>query len=238
VEDKLSAGARVADLECRTAGGPGRAAGSISEPLSIFVDQVRLTGDTHTERNEMSPLLAPIESPRHPMLKLGYVFTRKQFGTVPGPLSVFCARMPFAFTSFYGKVGKLDKKLTLPTGLALLVRQQVAQINVCEFCIEGSRWAAIKESQTNEAKFDALADYHSSPLFSDAERAALDYASEVTRERDVRPETFAALARHFSERQICDIAWLVASEHLYNLNNIALGIGAAGICKLPVAQAA
>jgi alkylhydroperoxidase family enzyme len=184
----------------------------------------------------MTPLLAPVERPGHPMLKLAYVFTRKQLGTVPGPLSVFCARMPFAFTSFYGKVGKLDKKLTLPSGLALLLRQQVARINVCEFCIEGSRYAALKESAANEAKFDALGDYHSSPLFSDSERAALDYVTEVTRQKDVDPETFAALARHYDERQICDIAWLVASEHLYNLSNISLGIGADGICKVPTAS--
>ena len=181
----------------------------------------------------MTSLLPPVEKPSHPMLKLGYVFTRKQLGTVPGPLSVFCARMPFAFTSFYGKVSKLDKKLTLPSGLALLLRQQVARINVCEFCIEGSRYAAIKESAANEAKFDALGDYHTSPMFTAAERAALDYVTEVTREKDVDPETFAALARHYDERQICEIAWLVASEHLYNLNNISLGIGADGICKVP-----
>ena len=62
----------------------------------------------------MTPLLPPIEKPAHPMLKLGYLFTRKQFGTVPGPLSVFCARMPFPFTRFYGNLSKLDKKLSLP----------------------------------------------------------------------------------------------------------------------------
>lgn len=146
--------------------------------------------------------------------------------------------MPFAFTSFYGKVSRLDKKLTLPSGLALLIRQQVARINVCEFCIEGSRYAAIKQSSANEAKFDALADYRSSPLFSEAERAALDYVSEVTRKKHVDPETFAALADHYNERQICEIAWLVASEHLYNLNNISLGIGADGICKVPAPSAA
>jgi alkylhydroperoxidase family enzyme len=242
--------ARVADRPApeaaAVAGGPGRdgsaplkaeagrAAGGCRFSWARFV----LQATTHKQRKNMSPLLAPVEKPSHPMLKLGYLFTRRQFGTVPGPLSVFCARMPFAFTSFYGKVGKLDKKLTLPAGLALLIRQQVARINVCEFCIEGSRYAAIKESAANEAKFDALADYHSSPLFSESERAALDYVSEVTREKDVHPETFAALARHYDERQICEVAWLVASEHLYNLNNIALGIGAAGICEVPVAQAA
>ena len=186
----------------------------------------------------MSPLLSPVEHPRHPLLKLGYLFTRRQFGTVPGPLSVFCARMPFAFSSFYGKVPKLDKKLSLPAGTALLIRQQVARINVCAYCTDAGRWAAIKAAAENEAKFDALDDYHASPLFTDAERAALDYVTDLTREKHVRPTTFATLAGHYDERQICEIAWLAASEHLYNINNIALGIGSDGYCKIPAATAA
>jgi alkylhydroperoxidase family enzyme len=181
----------------------------------------------------MTPLLSPVDKPRHPMLKLAYLFTRKQFGAVPGPLSVFCARMPFAFTRFYGKIGSLDKKLSLPADTALLIRQQVACTNVCSFCIDSSRWAAIRKSGANEAKFDALDDYHSSPLFTDAERAALDYVTELTRERDVQPGTFAALARHYDDRQICEIVWLTASEHLYNVNNIGLGIGSSGLCEVP-----
>jgi AhpD family alkylhydroperoxidase len=171
------------------------------------------------------------------MLKLGYFFTRKQFGTVPGPLSVFCARMPFPFTRFYGKLSSLDKKLTLPADTALLIRQQVARTNVCSYCIDANRWAAIKRSAANEAKFDALDDFHGSPLFTDAERAALDYATEVTNDKQVRPDTFAALARHYDERQICEIVWLVASEHLYNINNVALNIGSDGYCKVPAGQA-
>jgi AhpD family alkylhydroperoxidase len=171
------------------------------------------------------------------MLKLGYFFTRKQLGTVPGPLSVFCARMPFAFTGFYGKLPKLDKKLSLPSETALLVRQQVARTNVCAYCVDANRWAAIKKSAANEAKFDALGDYPTSPLFTDAERAALDFVTEVTNEKEVRPETFAAVQRHYDEREICELTWLVASEHLYNMNNIALGIGSDGYCKVPTAQA-
>lgn len=186
----------------------------------------------------MTPLLSPVEKPGHPMLKLGYLFTRKQFGSVPGPLSVFCARLPFAFSRFYGQVSKLDKKLTLPADTALLIRQQVARVNACAFCIDSSRWAAIKKSAANEAKFDALDDYRASQLFTDAERAALDYVTEVTRTKSVAPNTFAALARHYGERQICEIAWLLASEHLYNMNNIALGIGSAGYCERPAARLA
>ena len=85
------------------------------------------------------------------------------------------------------------------------------------------------------AKLDALGDYQTSPLFSDAERAALAYATELTEDRHVSPDTFAELARHYSEREICDIVFLVASEHLYNVNNIGLNIGSAEMCEATVA---
>lgn len=49
--------------------------------------------------------------------------------------------------------------------------------------------------------------------------------------RRVSHATFAALAEHHSEREICDIVWLVASEHLFNLSNIGLNIGSDGLCE-------
>jgi alkylhydroperoxidase family enzyme len=89
----------------------------------------------------------------------------------------------------------------------------VARINVCLFCIDGDRWAAIKASM-NEAKFDALEQYSTSPLFADAERAALDYVTELTRDKKVTPDIFARLSDYYSEREICEIVWLAASEHI------------------------
>ncbi len=89
----------------------------------------------------------------------------------------------------------------------------------------------LHKSPESAAKFDALDEYRTSPLFSDAERAALDYATELTEESHVSPDTFAELARHYSEREICEIVWLVASEHLYNINNIGLNIGSDCLCE-------
>jgi alkylhydroperoxidase family enzyme len=109
--------------------------------------------------------LTPIEHPRGLMMKLAYFFTRKQFGKVLTPLKVHSARLPAAFGLFYSKVAKLDKKLTLPTELVFLIREQVARINVCEFCMDIGRSFAIKATM-NEAKFDALADYRTSSLFT------------------------------------------------------------------------
>jgi alkylhydroperoxidase family enzyme len=84
----------------------------------------------------------------------------------------------------------------------------------------------------NEAKFDALEDYNASPLFSDGERAMLNYVTELTRDKNVKPETFARLAKHYSERAICEIVWLVASEHFYNMTNIGLNIHSDMLCDI------
>ncbi len=81
----------------------------------------------------MDTFLPPIEKPRGLMLKLAYLFTRWQFGKVLTPLKVHSARLPSAFGLFYAKIGKLDKKLTLPPELALLIREHVARLNVCLF---------------------------------------------------------------------------------------------------------
>ncbi|HEV2454368.1 MAG TPA: carboxymuconolactone decarboxylase family protein [Verrucomicrobiae bacterium] len=181
--------------------------------------------------------LAPIEKPRGFIMKLAYYFTRKQFGKVLTPIKVHSARLPAAFGMFYGKVGKLDQKLTLPREMVFLVREQVARINVCIFCMDIGRAFAIKATM-NEAKFDALDEYRTSALFSEAERAALDYVTELTRDKKVNPDTFERMTRHYSEREICEIVWLVATEHLYNMTNIGLNIHSDMLCDLTKKQKA
>ena len=180
----------------------------------------------------MPPYLAPIEKPRGLLLKLTYYFTRRMFGKVSTPIAVFSARMPTAFLSFYGKVSRLDNKLTLPQQAVVLIRERVASINGCLYCMDASRRYALSKTPGVLPKLDALAEYQTSPLFTDTERAALDYVSELVRHQSVSPGTFAELSRHYSEREICDIVWLVASEHVYNMTNIGLGIGSDGMCEL------
>jgi alkylhydroperoxidase family enzyme len=175
--------------------------------------------------------LPPVEKPRGLMMKLVYAMTRRQFGKVLTPLKVFCARLPVAFGQFYGKISALDKKLLLPPETVMLIREQVAQTNVCLFCIDIGRYFTIKTSM-NQAKFDALGQYRTSSLFSDAERAALDYVTELARDKKVELETFSRLARYYSERQICEIVWLVASEHFYNMTSIGLNIHSDMLCDV------
>jgi len=179
-----------------------------------------------------NPFLPRVEKPKGAFWRLSYYFMRKKFGVVVTPASVFSVRMPLAFTAFYGKVGRLDKKLELDHDLALLIRERVASLNGCLFCMDASRAAALERSEQLRRRLDELSNYDTSALFTAHERAALTYVTELTTERFVEPETFAQLAAHFDEREICDLVYVVASEHMFNLSNIGLNIGSDNVCQI------
>lgn len=177
------------------------------------------------------PFLSPIERPPNFFMRIAYFFTKRQFGKVITPLKVHSARLPFAFARFYTNIASLDKKLVLDPETVMLIREFVARTNVCNFCIDSNRLLVITESM-NLDKFNALDDYKASPLFDDKDRSCLDYVSELTNHKSVDPQTFNHLLEFFSEREICEIVYIIASEHLYNITNIGLNINSDSLCKL------
>jgi AhpD family alkylhydroperoxidase len=178
------------------------------------------------------PFLAPVERPQSLIMRVIYAMTKKQFGKVLTPLKVWAVRLPPAFGSFVGKISQLDKKLVLPQEIQFLVRQRVAQINTCSFCIDIGRYFAMKEHVAEE-KMQSLERYSESPLFNERERAALDYVTELTRDKHVSAAAIARLKANFSDREICEIAWLVAGEHVYNMINVGLNIHSDRLCSVP-----
>ena len=185
--------------------------------------------DTSLDMDE--PFLHPIDEPSDPAIREAYQNMKQYFGKVMTPARVFNSRMPPDFLQFYTQISVLDQELELSKETVMLIRQQVARINVCLFCIDSNRAATIWASM-NQAKFDTLDRYQTSPLFSEAERAALDYVTTLTKERKVDPKVFAKLLKHYSERQICEIVYLVASEHVYNMTNIGLNIHSDMLCNI------
>src|SRR5438132_455405 len=99
------------------------------------------------------------------------------------------------------KAGMLEKKLKLESETAVLIRERVASTNMCLYCMDANRWSAMKKAGVDAGKLDALTDYQTSPPFSDSERTALAFATELTEDRHVSPDTFAELARHSLQHQ-------------------------------------
>lgn len=178
-----------------------------------------------------TPFLTPIEKPKSFLWKILYFLTRQRFGKVLTPLKVMAVRLPVAFGTFSGKIGQLDKKLKLPAETVMLVREQVAHLNVCLFCVDIGRAHTIMASM-NQAKFDALPDYQHSPLFTEKEKVLLDFVTRLARDRKMDSELFDKLAQHYDERSICEIVWIVATEFYYNISNIGLNIHSDMLCDI------
>lgn len=179
----------------------------------------------------MDTFLPAIEQPKSMMMKLAYFLTRKKFGKVLTPLKVHSVRLPLAFGMFYGKISALDKKLILPREMQMMIRILTGNINVCLFCVDIVRWVAAKES-VSEEKLAALSDYSNSSLFSEPERAVFDYVTELTMDKNVSTPTFKKMSSYYSGREICEIVWLVATEHVYNITNIGLNIHSDMLCNV------
>ena len=183
-------------------------------------------------KNAMTARLTPVENPKSPLMKLAYWFTKRMFGKVISPLKLIYARLPFSFLNWSRKIQPLQKQLAIPQDLALLIKIHVAQLNGCGFCIDIGKAQAMKQFERQERFFE-VSRFEESELFSQKERLALRFATELTHHKHVSDKTYAQCQQLFSDEELIGIAWTVAIEHYYNIINGAFGIESDGLCRLP-----
>ncbi len=81
-------------------------------------------------------------------------------------------------------------------------------------------------------KIRALHDHANSPLFSDAEKAALEYADAMTdTSREVDDELFARMRQHYDDDTIAEITMIIAWENSSSRFNRAFRIPSQGFWK-------
>ena len=85
-----------------------------------------------------------------------------------------------------------------------------------------------------DERLAAVTNWHDSPLFTEPERVALEYAERMTiTGQQVDDALFARLKQHYGEAQIVELTAAVALENFRSKFNPALGIEAQGFCMLP-----
>ncbi|HWM98400.1 MAG TPA: carboxymuconolactone decarboxylase family protein [Streptosporangiaceae bacterium] len=111
-----------------------------------------------------------------------------------------------------------------------LVELKGAQMIGCEYCVDlGSQ--ICRNSGFSDEELLALPRYQSSDLFTDREKAALDYAVAVMRTPvEVTDELFARVRSYFDDRQLVEITALLTLVNLDRFN-AAFGIGSAGFSE-------
>ena len=113
--------------------------------------------------------------------------------------------------------------LDLDRKLAQLLRLRVAQVNTCSYCLILHSKAA-HDQGIETAKIDNLASWWESELYSSEERAALRYCDALThgKGRDFQGVHDVA-AKHFSEKEIAEIAAIVINMNLWTRLKLAQG---------------
>jgi AhpD family alkylhydroperoxidase len=108
-----------------------------------------------------------------------------------------------------------------------LVELKGAQMIGCEFCVDlGSQ--ICRNSGFSDDELLALPRYRSSDLFTEREKAALDFTVGVMRTPvEVTDEVFARVKEHFTDQQLVEITALLTVVNLDRFN-AAFGIGSAG----------
>lgn len=86
----------------------------------------------------------------------------------------------------------------------------------------------------SEEKVAALGTWHSSDVFDDRERAALEYAEAITfTEQHVTDELMAKLRKYFDEDAVVELNGLIAFQNLSSKFNSALDVPSQGFCQIP-----
>ncbi|MGH6887738.1 MAG: carboxymuconolactone decarboxylase family protein [Rhizomicrobium sp.] len=112
----------------------------------------------------------------------------------------------------------------LPAKTVNLVHLRASQINGCSVCVDGHSRIMKKANEPDERIF-AVAAWHDTPYFSDAERAALALTESATRLSDradpVPDEVWNEAARHYDERALGALVIQIALINTFNRLNVA-----------------
>ena len=99
-----------------------------------------------------------------------------------------------------------------------LVQTRVSQINGCAFCLDMHARDLRKQGETWQ-RLNSLSTWREVGLYSQRERAALNWAETMTRlaDRHVdRDADFAALKGQFSDQEIVELTWTIATINTWN----------------------
>jgi len=101
--------------------------------------------------------------------------------------------------------GVMDPEGSVDLGLMRLIAHFSSRAAGCQYC-EAHSLIAAKIHEVSQEKLDAIWDYQWSPLYSEAERAALDFAMAAgSVPNAVDAELFSRLKKHWTEDQIVQI---------------------------------
>lgn len=133
----------------------------------------------------------------------------QRLGFVPNSMLIL-ARKPAILDAFSDLAHAVWAPGRVPGALKGLIAHVASRSAGCRYCMAHTAGAALNRDVPAE-KLASVWDYETSPLFSEAERAALRLAQLAGQVPNaVSEEDFAALKAHFDDEAIVEIVALIA----------------------------
>jgi uncharacterized peroxidase-related enzyme len=165
------------------------------------------------------PRLEPLSPATIPELGSLLESSQNRMGFVPNS-QLIMARRPEILRGFAQLAAAINgSSSTIDPQLRNLISQMASRASGCRYCMAHTAHTAGRVGIPAE-KEDALWEYETSPLFSEAERAALRVAQGAAQVPNaVTDDDFNALKRHYTEAQIVDIVAVIALFGFLNRYN-------------------
>jgi uncharacterized peroxidase-related enzyme len=173
------------------------------------------------QRTKPSARLDPL--PPDPALKDEFERSRRSLGFVPNSMLIMQRKpnMVKAWSQVSSAMWAPDS--TVDRGLKRLIAHVSSRASGCRYCMAHTAGGAIHLG-VDEPKLAAVWDYQTSPLYSAAERAALDLALAAgSVPNAVTEEMFAELRKYWTEEQIVEIVFVISAFGFLNRWNDTMG---------------
>ena len=154
--------------------------------------------------------LQPLPASHTPELKNHFDFFLTTLGFTPNSVLTMQRKpkMVKAFADLNAAV--MDPAGEVEVGFKRLIGHMVSKVAGCLYCQAHTLLGAHNKG-VEDAKLAAIWDYSSSPLYSERERLALDFAVAASSQPNaVTDEQFAQLRQHWSEGEIVEILGVIA----------------------------
>jgi alkylhydroperoxidase family enzyme len=134
------------------------------------------------------------------------------------------ARRPSIFKAARGMWTGIEASGLIDAALQSLINRRVASHNGCVFW-QDINAAVSSRLGVSDEKIDALANYASSELYSEAERVALEFADSMTiTGREVSDELFERLREFYDDDALVELTAIIAWENASSKFNRALRV--------------
>ena len=155
------------------------------------------------------PHVAPVARQDLPEFEPLFQLAEGAMGFLPNSILTM-ARWPEMARAFTGLAGTINLGGKLPQELKRLVSFVASRAAGCVYC-QAHTSHGVERAGVADEKIDAAFEFETSPLFSDAERAALRLARDAAQvPNEASAEHFEELRRHFDESEIVELVAVIA----------------------------